>query len=230
MSTIEEINKEISTEIAKPEVERALIATTFKGLQPMVMRQAIMEGMLRGFSFKDFLKKNVYAIPFSGGYSLVTSIDYSRKIAMRSGLIGKSAPVYTYTEDKKIDTCSVTVKKLISGNIGDFTAEVAFKEYYKGGGKYPSLWDTKPKTMIAKVAEMHALRMAFPEEMAQVYVEEEMIKEIEVKDNTIDVVEYQIQLEGVGSEEELKKVWSSIPIQAKKELETLKNELKAKYA
>ena len=54
--------------------------------------------------------------------------------------------------------------------VGDYTAKVYFTEYSTGR----NLRNTKPRTMIAKVAEMHALRSAFPEEMAQQYVEEEM--------------------------------------------------------
>jgi len=95
---------------------------------------------------------------------------------MRSGLIGKGEPVYTYTEvaggKKQIETCAVTVKRLVSGHIGEYTAKVFFSEYSTG----KNLWVSKPHTMIAKVAEMHALRMAFPEEMAKQYVEEEMVR------------------------------------------------------
>lgn len=167
------INEEVNLQLANAEVVKSLAATVFKNLKPEVMKQAITEGMIRGFKFKDFLEKNVYAIPYGAGYSLITSIDYSRKQAMRSGLAGKNEPKYV-EKDSKIITCSVTVKKINQGIVGDYTATVYFDEYYKKGG----LWDSKPHTMIAKVAEMHALRMAFPEELSQAYVEEEMQKEV----------------------------------------------------
>jgi hypothetical protein len=187
-SQVEMINLEINRELANEAVGRALLATTFKGLTPVLMKQAITEGMIRGFKFKDFLEKNVYAIPFKEGYSLITSIDFSRKIGMRSGIVGKKAPVYEFSEDgNKIVSCTVTVlKRDPSGYIGEFTATTYFDEYYKGGGKYPSLWDSKPRTMIAKVAEMHALRMACPEELSQQYIEEEM--ELENKPSRISEV------------------------------------------
>ena len=57
-----------------------ILIPTFKGLQVASAKQAMLEGMMRGFTFKDFLEKNIYAIPFSSGYSLVTSVDYVRKI------------------------------------------------------------------------------------------------------------------------------------------------------
>jgi len=124
-SRIAIIGKEIKNELADPAVGRALLATTFKGLDESRMRQAIMEGMIRGFTFKNFLEKDVYATPFGGGYSLVTSIGYTRKIAARSGLAGKSAPIYTYDDEARLETCTITVKKRDhTGYIGDYTATV----------------------------------------------------------------------------------------------------------
>jgi hypothetical protein len=158
------VNKQIAAELKDPAITRALLGTTFKGLKAEVMKQAIFEGMLRGFQFKDFLEKNVYAIPYRDAYSLVTSIDYARKIGMRSGVVGKSAPTFEMN-GKQIVSCSVTIKRKVSGSIGDFTSLVFFDEYTTGR----NLWSTKPRTMIAKVAEMHALRMACPEEMSQLY-------------------------------------------------------------
>ncbi len=170
-SIVANINKEINLQLTA-ETSNALLATAFKGLNATTMKQAIMDGMLRGFDFKSFLKKDVYALPYGTSYSLITSIDYSRKIGMRSGIVGKDSPVYEISEDgKKIIACSVTVhKRFESGYIGDFTATVYFSEYSSG----KNLWVTKPRTMIAKVAEMHALRMACPEELSQQYIEEEM--------------------------------------------------------
>lgn len=174
------INEQINRELTK-ETAGALLATTFKGLTEVNMKKAIMEGMIRGLTFKDFLEKNVYAIPFKDGYSLVTSIDYARKIGMRSGIVGKDEPIFE-EEDGKIISCKVTVKRKVSGEIGNFTAKVYFKEYDKGS----NLWSTKPRTMISKVAEMHALRMACPEELSQNYVEEEL--ELENRENRFSKV------------------------------------------
>lgn len=173
-SSVELINIEINRELSNEVVGKALLATTFKGLTATSMKQAIMEGMIRGYTFKDFLEKNVYAVPYGQSYSLVTSIDLARKRGMRSGIVGKSAPSYVMDETgKKIVSCSVTVKRKIGEYVGDFTAEVFFDEYTTGR----NLWLTKPRTMIAKVAEMHALRMACPEELSQEYIEEEFQQE-----------------------------------------------------
>lgn len=184
------INREIAAELKDPAVAKALVATTFKGLSETSMKQAIFEGMVRGFTFKNFLEKDVYAIPYGDKYSLVTSIDHARKIGMRSGVIGKSAPTYTFMDDStsEVETCSVTIKRRVGQDIGEFTATVYFSEYSTN----KNLWATKPRTMIAKVAEMHALRMACPEEMSQLYTEEEFDKERVQPGGTTTVVRSRI--------------------------------------
>lgn len=170
---ISTINNEINAQLSDEATSRALLATTFKGLTPVTMKQAIMEGMIRGFTFKDFLEKRVYAIPYGQKYSLVTSVDHARSIGMRSGIVGKCAPVFE-EENGKIISCTITVKRKIGEYVGDYTATVYMDEYTTG----QNLWKTKPRTMLAKVAEMHALRMACPEELSQSYVEEEFEAEV----------------------------------------------------
>lgn len=239
MSKLEIINQEINQEIGNEAVRKALVATTFRGFDEVTMKQAILEGMIRGFKFSDFMEKNVYAIPFedkrSGKqtYSLITSIDMARKVGMRSGVVGKSAPVYEEGEGKFPKTCSVTIKRKIKDYIGEYTATVYFDEYNTG----KNLWIGKPRTMIAKVAEMHALRMACPEELSQVYGEEELDKERGngVIENKVIVVpddklqEFRNKLEVAANAEELKAVWAGLPTEAKQALEGFKNELKAKF-
>ncbi len=166
------IKQEINKQIADKEVFGTLLSTTFKGLEAQVAKRAMLEGMMRGFNFNDFLEKNVYAIPFKNTYSLVSSIDYARKIGMRSGVVGVSAPIYEI-ENGDVISCTITVKRKISDYIGEYSATVYFNEYNTGF----NLWKSKPKTMLAKVAEMHALRKACPEELSQVYVEEDYQKE-----------------------------------------------------
>lgn len=165
------VNKEISKELADPAIVRGLLATTFKGLQEPIMRQAIFEGIVRGFKFKDFLEGNVFAIPFGSGYSLVTSIKYANKIAQKNG-VWVSGPKFEM-EEKKIVSCSITAYKRIGQDIGEWTATVFFDEYTTG----KNLWNSKPRTMLAKVCLSHVYRMACPEEMSQVYTAEEFDKE-----------------------------------------------------
>lgn len=196
MSNLELITQEINSELEKKEIQAVLLSTTFKGLSLGNMKRAMFEGMTRGFSFKNFLEKDVYAIPFKDGYSLITSIDYARKLGMRSGVVGKSEPTLE-EKDKHIVSCAVTIKRKVGDYVGEYTAKVYFDEYNTG----KNLWVTKPRTMICKVAEMHALRMACPEEMAQVYVEEEMQKEV-IEDVVDD--KYMAEIDAIKTTPELK--------------------------
>jgi len=225
------IQEEITKELANKEVMQALVTTTFKGLDVMLVKRAVMEGMMRGFTFKDFLERNIYAIPFkdrktgTNTYSLVTSLDYARKIGMRSGVVGKSEPVYE-EDGEKIVSCTVTVKRKVNDYIGDYSAKVYFSEYNTGY----QLWASKPRTMIAKVAEMHALRMACPEELSQTYVEEEMEKEVkQMEENPIDLITYKTKLENCANMEELKVVWAGFSLEVKKGLADVKEAMKKKY-
>lgn len=132
----------------------------FGKLDDKAMFTAIIEAHALGFTAQDFLSKKVYAIPYGNTYSLVTSIDDARSKAAATGdYAGSTGGEFTYKDNGRIDTCSVTVKKFVKGLICDFTATVYFDEY---DGKR-NLWASKPHTMIAKVAEMHALRKAFPD-------------------------------------------------------------------
>lgn len=222
-----QIQKEVMLELSNREVMNSLVSTTFKGLNEVSVKQAITEGMMRGFTFKDFLEKNIYAVPFRQGYSLITSIDYARKIGMRSGVVGKSAPDYEVDESGGIVSCTITIKKKIEGynGVGEFTETVYFKEYTTGN----NLWVSKPRTMIAKVAEMHALRMACPEELSQAYVEEEISKDAEKENlgmSEKDFGIYSDKLEGSKNLKELQTNWAELPIVAKTKLKDKKENLK----
>lgn len=56
--------------------------------------------------------------------------------------------------------------------------EVPLAEYNKGSGN----WKTMPETMIKKVAEAAALRMAFPSDLSGIYSDDEMDQATPVKD------------------------------------------------
>lgn len=223
------VQKEVKEKLANQEVMKTLVQTTFRGLDAVNIRSAIVEGMLRGFTFADFLQKKVYAVPFGSTYSLVGGIDAARERGAKGGVVGKSAPIFE-EKDGKIISCSITLKKKMDDYVGDFTATVYFDEYSTG----KNLWITKPRTMIAKVAEMSALRMAAPEALTQFYVEEEMeqgVKGREVVVPEVIVEEERKNLEAVTTLEELKTAWTNLPAEAKQnaELIALKDELKAKF-
>lgn len=191
IALVTQYKAEINAQLEDKEALNSLMEITFKGLTPQLAKRAMLEGYMRGHTFTDFLNKNVYAIPYKNyktqevTYTLITSIDYARQKVKN---LGKSAPVFTYYDEerKNIESCSVTVKRKVDGEIGEWTATVYFDEYTTG----KNLWISKPRTMIAKVAEMHALRMAAPQELAKAYAEEEFDKE-NAKEGTYTVIRKQ---------------------------------------
>lgn len=227
MTQIEQFKSEINTQVSDPSTLNTLLATTFKGLNAESAKRAMLEGMIRGFSIQNFLEKDIYAIPFKDSYTLITSIDWARKVGMRSGIVGKLAPVYE-EKDGKIISCTMTVKRRVNEYVGEYSATAFFDEYYKAGKNgYPSLWDTKPRTMIAKVCEMHALRMACPEELSKAYVEEEFQQTEQVTKKSVNLQEFEEKLKSAKTLEELKTIWISLPPEAKTEFENLKTSLKS---
>lgn len=233
--SIPELKQEIVKQVSDVNTLNTLLETTFKGLNGELAKRALLEGAMRGFTITDFLQKNIYAIPFKDkrtnilGYSLVNSVDYARKVGMRSGVVGKSAPTYEEKGDK-IVSCTITIKRKVGDYIGDYTATVFFSEYNTGFQQ----WASKPHTMIAKVAEMHALRMACPEELAQSYLEEEYEQDI-VKGEIVEdnkqkqIEESKLKLEECKNIEELGFVWASLPAESKQALKDVKDNLKIKY-
>lgn len=217
---VSRIKNEINRELGDAETLKSLLDTTFRGFEAPMMKRALLEGMLRGFSFEDFLKKNVYAIPYGGGYSLVTSIDYSRKIAQRSGIIGSPKQEWELDSAGKPISCTVTVQKKVGDTIGDFSATVFFDEFNTGKNQ----WKDKPKHMIGKVSEMHALRKAFPEELAQTYVEEELQEKEITKIAAIDTDALKIHEDTLlhfADLEGLDRYWADLPVEYKTKLKSI---------
>lgn len=190
MSVVGRLAKEAGRQLAAPEVMRTLIATTFSAFKKnpnaeILIRQAVVEAMINGWTFEDILRKKVYAIPFGEGYQLVQAIKDIRSVAAKSGHSGTSKPVWEETTDlngkKTIVSCTITVWKN-GGHPEGYSDTAYFDEYYKKGKTYggsytPGMWDLKPRTMLAKVAEAHALRKAFPELLSESYIEEEFQQE-----------------------------------------------------
>lgn len=98
----------------------------------------------------------------------VTSIDGLRIIAHRTGMFdGVDEPEYKYANNN-LYSCTIKVYK--KGSSHAFAATVKFSEYTTG----KDLWAKMPETMIAKVAEAHALRKAFPQDLSGIYTTDEM--------------------------------------------------------
>lgn len=117
------------------------------------------------------LTRQIYAIYRGGKMTIQTGIDGLRAIAERTGAYaGSDAGKFEYDGTDKPVRATVTVRKVIGGQVFETSATAKWDEY-----AIPSspMWRKMPETMLEKCAEAKALRKAFPN-IGQVYVEEEM--------------------------------------------------------
>ncbi len=112
--------------------------------------------------------REIYGIVVGGNPVFIVGINGFRKIAHNSGkYMGCKVDVSFDNDSGKPFSAKAVVKKLVGDRVGEFEAEVFFKEFAKGNN-----WKSMPVQMIKKVAESHALRMAFTE-LQNVYEESE---------------------------------------------------------
>ena len=121
----------------------------------------------------DPLARQIYFIKRGGKMTIMTAIDGFRAIADRTGqYIGSSDPVFE--DNGSIPAkATVTVNKVVSGIVGNFTATARWDEYYPGKSQ-GFMWDKMPHTMLGKCAEALALRKAFPAQLSGLYTGDEM--------------------------------------------------------
>ena len=127
--------------------------------------------------------------------TIQVGIDGCRLVADRSGAYLGSDESWQEV-DGKLVSATVTVRKLVGGQVGTFTAVARFDEYaqYKKDGKLMGLWATMPHRMLAKCAEALALRKAFPQDLSGLYTTEEMsqsdtpVQHVEVTATPVDPV------------------------------------------
>lgn len=114
-----------------------------------------------------FLKRAVRNPRFQGYEAGITIVNRNGEIERRKGsLVGAN------TERLVGGWCSVYLKDYQT----PMYDEVSLEEYMgrKKDGTPNNQWKTKPATMIRKVAIVHALREAFPEDLSGLYEQSEM--------------------------------------------------------
>lgn len=122
----------------------------------------------------DPLAKQIYAIRRGGRITFQSGIDGYRLCAARTGeYAGSTDPEFSYGELGDLDTpvkATVTVKRIVQGQVCEFTASARWDEYNAGN----AMWKKMAHTMLGKCAESLALRKAFPAELSGVYTDAEM--------------------------------------------------------
>lgn len=148
---------------------------------------AMLVTMAKHQNLNPFLKE-IYFIKFGNSPAqFVVSRDAYRKRAQKDpNFNGIKTGVIVESEDgeiEKLDGAFKTKKQVLIGAWCEVQMKnmdypiyvaVSYDEYVqKKDGRPNSMWSNKPMTMLVKVAESQALRMAFPE-MSGTYSEEEL--------------------------------------------------------
>jgi phage recombination protein Bet len=118
----------------------------------------------------------ILCVKRGGVYRNQVTLEGLRAIASRTGAFaGSDPPVWKgggrLANGKPFaDSATVTIYRLVQGQRMPFTATVFWDEFNAGANN----WLTMPRHMLAKVARTHALRDAFPEELSNLWIEEEL--------------------------------------------------------
>lgn len=125
-----------------------------------------------------------YAIKFGDDFQMVIGYDtYKRRAEENPAYRGRKSGIVVLRGEQvvlKEGTCLYPSEKLIGGwcrvyreshgNIVEDYKEVSLEEY----DKKQANWNSKPATMIEKVAVSQALRSAFPKDFSGLYTAEEL--------------------------------------------------------
>lgn len=111
--------------------------------------------------------------------TFVTTVDLLRSRAAETNeYAGSDDPTFEYAENNRPTAATVTVWRFVQGQKCSFTATARYDEYFPGE-KQGFMWKSKPHVMLGKCAEGLALRKAFPKQLAGLYLEEELQKEVD---------------------------------------------------
>lgn len=125
------------------------------------------------------LDKLIHFTKRKGKYVPVTSIDFLRsRAAATDQHVGTTDPEYQGAVGTEGYEASVTVFKLVAGERVPFQATARWREFSPEDEKNAFMWKKMPAHMLGKCAEALALRKAFPQELSQLPIVEEMMKDV----------------------------------------------------
>ena len=104
--------------------------------------------------------------------AIIIGIDGARKIASASNKIDGLDVDVIRNEEGKIEYGIATL--WLHGSAHPYISRAKFSEYSPSSDSGSGMWKTMPETMIKKVAEMLAYRMAFADSLGGLYIKEEM--------------------------------------------------------
>lgn len=158
--------------------ERIILNTFLGGAtkeEAQVLLATVSRRRLDPFSKQVYFVKRWDAQKREEVWAIQTSIDGLRAIAERTGKYdGQDEPVYGEDEAGKFCKVKVYRKDWSSGRGVVGIAYLAEFIQKKKDGTITQFWARMPRLMLAKCAEALALRKAFPEDTAGLYIAEEM--------------------------------------------------------
>ena len=149
----------------------------------------------------DPWKRECYLVKFGSepATNIVAADVYKKRAERNVKYRGRESGVIVMTEDgeivDRVGAFTLEGDKILGGWCRVFVkdydvpieARVSFREYCKmKDGKPQAQWRERPATMIEKVAVVHALRDAFPNDLGSMYVAEEMGMEEPASNATIE--------------------------------------------
>lgn len=128
----------------------------------------------KAFQLNPFIRE-VYGIPFGDKFNIIVGYEVYLKRAERSGLLA-GWRAWTDGEGPEMKGCIEITRK-------DWTAPFYHEVYFEEYDQHNTMWKTKGRTMIKKVAIAQGFRMCFPEELGGMpYTADEMPIQGEVVD------------------------------------------------
>lgn len=159
--------------------QERMILTQFLGgaskAEASVLLEIVKRRRLDPFSRQVYFVKRWDAGKRDEVWAIQTSIDGLRSIAERTGKYdGQDEPIYG--EDEAGKFCKVKVYRKDWSPTRAAVGIAYLNEFIqkKKDGSITSFWARMPRLMLAKCAEALAIRKAFPEDAAGLYISEEM--------------------------------------------------------
>lgn len=187
--------KKLSNQLARREVD----TDTWNTLQNTIFPNAHPSSILMAIDYcrarkLDILKKPVHIVPmpYKDGNDwksrdvVMPGINEVRTTAMRTGQYAGAdkpewGPTVEFLGRSVPESCTYTVYRFMHGQKVPWPATVYFEEacgttsdYKTKVKKLNAMWERRPRGQLEKCAEAAALRKAFPEEVGNEYVPEEM--------------------------------------------------------
>lgn len=127
----------------------------------------------------DPLKGQCHYVKRGGRFVFQTSIDGFRSIAVKTNqYAGQVGPWWCASDGRWVDAWLEPKTRPMAARVGvlrkGFAEPLFAVALWSEFGSGENLWAKMPTHMLAKVAEAHALRRAFPNELGGLYTDDEM--------------------------------------------------------